>query len=206
MPRPDYERMISLLKDDRYQVSCCENNDDYHTPFARIWDNTTILKWNNTNEKNIGVFIDIFPIDGYPSNDFLAKIHMYRLKWFRVKSNTATRESFKDNEDKKIIKKIFKFIYRKPGNYYCKQMNKLAKKYNYETSEYVGVTTTSVHIFRERNKKNIYNETVYLPFENLQLPSIGEYDIYLTKLYGNYMKLPPENKRVSEHDFRIYRK
>ena len=46
---------------------------------------------------------------------------------------------------------------------------------------------------------NIYENTVKAKFENLMLPIPSEYDVYLTQMYGNYMELPPEEKRVPKH-------
>jgi len=36
-----------------------------------------------------------------------------------------------------------------------------------------------------------------MQFEDITLAGLKEYDEYLTYMYGNYMELPPEEKRVT---------
>lgn len=80
-----------LWHDDRYCLSSCEKNRDYNTPFARIWDTTTKLRWTVINEKEIGVFMDIFPLDGFPTGDLQTKIHLMRIKMLRSLVNAEVK-------------------------------------------------------------------------------------------------------------------
>ena len=52
---------------------------------------------------------------------------------------------------------------------------------------------------KEYFKSEIYENIEKTQFENLQLPIPKEYDFYLTQLYGDYMQLPPVEKRVPKH-------
>ena len=47
--------------------------------------------------------------------------------------------------------------------------------------------------------KTIYDHTQRYKFEDTTLLSFEDYDAYLSKLYGNYMQLPPKEKQVSHH-------
>lgn len=49
------------------------------------------------------------------------------------------------------------------------------------------------------DKERLLKVAVY-PFEDRQYESYAEYDYYLKRMYGDYMKLPPEEKRIT-HDF-----
>ena len=204
MPRKDYENLLYLWHDDRYCLSSCEKNRDYNTPFARIWDTTTKLRWTVINEKEIGVFMDIFPLDGFPTGDLQTKIHLMRIKMLRSLVNAEVRQKFLKNEKFRLIKLLLRKLFRKSGNHYAQRLNVVAKKYKFESCQYVGVKTTTVHLFREKNPKSIYSETVYLPFEHLFLPVPVGYNKYRTHLYGDYMQLPPENERHSKHEFVIW--
>jgi lipopolysaccharide cholinephosphotransferase len=205
MPRADYEYLIHHFTDKRYRLSSSEKDPEYHTPFARMWDSETLLEWNVLQEKSIGVFIDIFPMDGFPTNEIKSKLHMWHLKYYRVLINASVRKTFLKDEKWIIAKKMLKKLLRHNGNYYALKLNNIAKKYDYEKSAFVGVKTTSLHLFREKNTKEAFSSTIYLPFEDMSLPAPIGYDTYLSHLYGDYMQLPPEEERHSEHEFVIHK-
>lgn len=57
---------------------------------------------------------------------------------------------------------------------------------------------------KERIKKEWIENTSYVTFEGGQFMTVGDTDAYLTHLYGNYMQLPPEEKRVKARHAEIY--
>ena len=48
--------------------------------------------------------------------------------------------------------------------------------------------------------KTIFDEFEDVKFENRVFRKIKRHDVYLNQLYGDYMVLPPENKREN-HDY-----
>ena len=50
-----------------------------------------------------------------------------------------------------------------------------------------------------------FDKTINLPFENLSLPAPEKFDTILTQFYGDYMTLPPEEKRFYSHEFHAYK-
>lgn len=206
MPRPDYERLFSIYdnQNKEYILMSCESDPDYKNPYARLSDPRNVLHYRDGTVKDTGVFIDIFPIDGYPANALSAKLHQYRLAVRRKKMDFKRARS-SASRIKEVSKSIARLFLRRSVNEYCRQLNRLAKKYSYAESSYAGVAVTSLaHLFRERNEKKVYSETVFLPFEDLRLPAPAGYDTYLRKLYGDYMQLPPENQRVTQHDYILF--
>ena len=206
MPRPDYEYLIHHFHHERFHLSCCELERDYCSFQARIWDTRTILVWGKefAHEKRIGAFIDIFPMDGFPDSEFLTKIFLMRVKARRFLSSEKVRAGYKKEEKFITIKKLVMPFVRKDANTYVRRMAQFAQSYKYDSSNYVGVIGTGAHLFREKNPKSAYQTTVYLDFEGMKFPAPVGYDGYLRQLYGDYMKLPPEDQRVSEHTFKLY--
>ena len=43
-----------------------------------------------------------------------------------------------------------------------------------------------------------------VPFEGQLFPVPGNAEELLTRVYGDYMKLPPESERVTHHDFEAW--
>ena len=78
--------------------------------------------------------------------------------------------------------------------------DKVAKKHKYEQSKYVGTYSFNCppianhYILRE-----CFGEGTTKMFEGIEVNVPVNYDAYLTRLYGDYMKLPPEEKRVAHH-------
>ena len=57
------------------------------------------------------------------------------------------------------------------------------------------------------NRKEVYEKSVLIPFEDIMVPAPVGYDEYLTQLYGgNYMEMPPVEKRQTHHSYTITRK
>ena len=68
----------------------------------------------------------------------------------------------------------------------------------------MGVMTAPVHTTEEKVVKKDYLPTVEVSFEGRNYHAPENYHTYLTQLYGNYMELPPKEKRQSHHTFHMY--
>ena len=62
----------------------------------------------------------------------------------------------------------------------------------------------SYSIEKELMKAEVFGDYIDLVFEGIECMSIVGYDSYLRSLYGDYMKLPPVEKRVTRHTFDAY--
>ena len=59
---------------------------------------------------------------------------------------------------------------------------------------------------RKPFNKELFDTLVPYPFEDRFFLGFKDSDSYLTNAYGNYMELPPEEKRVTHHAFKAYKK
>ena len=79
MPRKDYETFCRNFKADGYSV-ILPGTKGYVYPFAKVFDTNTIIKENIKTKPLFGVYIDVFPMDGIPSNNsikYLKRIYHY---------------------------------------------------------------------------------------------------------------------------------
>ena len=76
--------------------------------------------------------------------------------------------------------------------------NKLCSKHDFYDSKYVACVAGR-YGKREVFRREVFEKTIPLPFETLILQAPQQYKTYLSSIYGEYMKLPPKEKRVSNH-------
>ena len=51
-----------------------------------------------------------------------------------------------------------------------------------------------------------FDEKNTLLFNGTEFSVPKDYDSILTRLYGDYMKLPPKEKRIAQHNYKAYKK
>ena len=205
--RKDYQRLLELYKNnDIFTLFSGNITPTYPFPFAKLSKNNSILKEDTNIKFDMGVNIDIFPIDALPSNNKKLKLHILHIKLYRLlwlgKANLIFRN--KKNPQKipmKIILKLFSFFVS--YGYLNKRIDKLAQSYDFEKSDFAGIAVWGYGI-NERCCKSIYENTIKLEFEGFQFDAPANYTEYLSNVYGNYMQLPPEEKRNTHHEFKAY--
>lgn len=211
MPRPDYERFIKEYKSKKpyYTLTCIQNNSQHLFTFAKLFDSRTIkiekgLDYSNANRG--GVEIDIFPMDGLPKDENKSDRYFKNQKnIFRCYSLAVGELKNSKNIFKKILKyiplKVCKFIGKE---YFINLINNRAKKYNFNDSEYVACSIVPYYGNKERILKEDYINQIEVEFESEVFYAPKGYHKYLSNLYGNYMELPPKEKRVTHHQCDIY--
>jgi lipopolysaccharide cholinephosphotransferase len=105
----------------------------------------------------------------------------------------------------RFLKKLkFSFISRNEpnkGKYVDELIIKQVKKYTSEDDCWVGCPTWSD--LKRPYEKIWFEKSVDMEFENELFSVPIGYDECLRRTYGDYMKLPPEEKRVQTHDYEI---
>jgi len=192
MPRPDYEKLIRLiltqkLLNEEYYLRCIENSTA-DLPFSKIVNSKTNLQ------------IDIFPLDGLPAN--LDECFKILKKAKKLKLNLARSLSIM-GAGENLFRDIFKIpvllIPKIMGSaYYRNRLNSLAHQYDYNNSKNIAVIANSCGS-GELIHRSAFENMVKVLFHGREFWAISEWDIYLSGMYGDYMKLPPENKRENHN-------
>ncbi len=204
MPRPDFMKLLQIwIDDNEYCIkSYFLNNIPF--PFAKIVNlNTQIDRLYGNEDKNI--WIDIVPVDGLPE-DIKEVKKIYRI--CNIYRKLLVLNYAKLGEGKTLLKKYMKYILKPIAVIYGEKrlidkINKLALKYPYETSKYVGIITWGLYGSGERMLKSEFEKYAEAEFEGYKFPIYSCWNSYLQNVYGNYMELPPEEKRKT-HDMTVY--
>ena len=211
MTRPEYDRFIHSFNGafENLEVLAPELDWDYYAPFANVHDKRTILFEGSNGHHGIelGVKIDVFPIDGVSSND--DEYHVQKTKFAKLWSllyskRVVISQLWKQNHRMAVLCFIKRIV--SLGYSYArvqKRIHALIVKSPYQESEYVDLSCYPWPN-DSRCKRDVFDEYISIPFESLMVSIIKDYDIYLRKAYGDYMQLPPEKDRIPKHSFSAY--
>ena len=208
MPRPDYERFIQSYQSINGYKLLPEGKDSM-IAMARVYDTqrtNVIMHKLPWCKKKIGVWIDIFPIDGAENDFSLFKNRVDKIYnlWERNIHYRLTQISFDIQMGfKKNLKLLAKKILWRKHNTNQDHI-KLMKTIQYGSTEYA--TSLAVPDCKEKEyyPLMLFNKYIEYEFENNKFMIIKEYEEYLNKIYSNYMELPPIEERIPKHTFNEY--
>lgn len=209
MPRQDFERLIELFKKDNsnYTLLYPGCSSDYYYTFGKLIDNRTVLdEYTYSDIEGMGVYIDIFILDGLPDKEILLKKHFDKLTKLRRKINRfSTRKPDIKNGLIRFLWNYYHYAIWRFGdiNALQEKLIKLSRKFDYYESKFVFVCGGAY------GTKDIFTQIMYgcgmdCTFEDVIVRIPSDYELNLKQLYGDFMKLPPEEKRISHHSFRAW--
>lgn len=203
MPRKDYEvfcKKAQALLPENYFVQTLETEEEYYQPFAKVRRSDTTFWEEGTagDHINHGIYMDIFPLDGYPTNWLMEKVFMLK----RIVYDNCLYQAGDYNElhgCRKLIAFCYKVLKgtlsRKEA---AKKKNKMVSRIPYDEGELVSCMVEDAPK-AEAVPVEIYGAGREVEFEGISIRVPEQYEIYLEKLYGDYMQFPSEEKRVPIH-------
>lgn len=215
MPRPDYERFLKLVEKEPvapYLRAISAEADTLSNPYCELLHMGTELERDTSQYireecQILHLFIDIFPQDGWPESDAAAKRLAAAMKRNRYLIQCGRAKLGKGTSFTHMLAKApVVFLMRLVGyKRLLRHMDRVAKRFDYDTSRYVGAITYGIYGPGERCLREEVVEFGELEFEGRMLCVPGCWDSYLHRIYGDYMKLPPEEKR-KDHRLRVWLK
>lgn len=205
MPREDYNKFFIIAQglNNDYKPVRWDITEGYPHPFGKFVKKNTVFR-EEKMEKSYGIYIDIFPWDNLPDENIAKKIYKIKLMSLRAMMRAKCGCKTYRRNGKIIISKLIKnlpfivlsiFISR---DSIISSYEKLASKYNEKQTDKIvlqddtpiGNWSTSLALFVDQGNAEFEDTFFSIP---------GEYDKYLSERYGNYNRLPPEDKRNNQH-------
>lgn len=218
MPRPDYEKFLKYCYDHNeelgiYRIFNTDTNKDYIYGITRVSDSRyNIIKEETSENCGMGIFIDVYPYDGLGNDkeEALRLLSISRRCCDIIVDMTRANQSVpkKLNYKGKIVYLFNRFINRIRGvRYYLHKNSSLRGEYKFDESEFVGplmwyFSKPHAVLF----KRSWFDNLIKMPFEDGMFYVPSEYHDLLTQAYGDYMKPPPVEKRIYQHQYKAYKK
>lgn len=208
MPRSDYEKFIQYCIDNEselmpFTLKHYRTCKEYIYPIARLVDTRYKIDYADMKDYGLGLFIDIYPLDNIDLSDqsFIKKINSI-IRKISVLGPTVYKPAH--NPIKNILKHAYYTVNKNKSLYkLLKKIDITAQKYNDKQCEHVACLVWETRDFME---KRFFEHSVKMMFNGVELDVPAEYDALLTYVYGDYMKLPPEEQRVAHHFYSAYKK
>ena len=215
MPRKDYEEFLRVAPADlpeKMEIQGIGFTRGYVLPYIKVHNRkTTFLAETDQNLKyHAGIFVDVFPLDAAPPTKKLKDRQFHRCwTWTRacVLSEYADPKLPEGmNGAVRSIARIgcaavhglFRLTGRKTGFFYRKYLREARRfEQDGEPEEYVQLC--DVFFPPEYNLSKTLFPTGTAQFEDMEIRIPGDYDTYLRDYFGDYMQLPPPDKRPNHY-------
>ena len=208
MPRDDYNRFCQTYQSERFCIATRDNDDSFQLAYARVYDKekTVYKAVEPCSKRPTGVWIDVFPADGCPSEEEIPSFYEQNRVIFRETEKVRWSMASINSEwvrYRKIVGHVSatkraisilrqKLFYQISGkkNYWVKKLIETNKTYPFDSSSHWSVFTF------------FYKHTVYFSkgaFEHCEMMKFEDFSFFvmcgwnevLSTLYGDYMKYPP---------------
>lgn len=206
--REDYNRLIESFPDtylDRYKLISLERDVRWDHPYAKAFDDRTLLKENALCAVDIGVNIDVYPIDDVPDEEKAwLKYDRYRRFFQRVDIVKGVRVSGR----RSLLKNIALVAMKLPLCFLKRRQTALFLSWYSQKNNgkgYASVFECAQGMLQKHKfSKDLFHSVIRMPFEDRSFMGFADYDAYLRNAYGDYMQLPPEEKRLTHHEYRAW--
>ena len=201
MLRDDFDKFLNVAKTELssdFFLQTNETDAEYQHPIARICLNGTKMIENCDvgGNMHLGIYTDIFPYDASPNSKAKMLLHKYMLLWLKL-SNSDRHTHHKPRTLKgRLLYPFFRLSTlplsdKKVEDLLYKQI----KKYNNSKASFVVRSGSQYAYEKVRIPRKLMEEFVTMDFEGFPMSVMKGYHQHLTENYGDYMALPPEEKR-----------
>ena len=209
MPRPDFEVFSnSFVSKHGYVLSSVYDKDTYIN-YTRVYDNarTLVISPAKAGLKEVGVWVDVYPIDGIPDDEDQARQQFVEIRKYSQRI-MAMRFIFRKLVSGSMLEKLIssmkylKKVIQWQGSLqqWHDRIIELCKKVVFgNTSRCSSLVCMEAN--RDDHQEIFPVSSFYayqlVPFEKEYFYIVSDYDTVLKVIFGDYMTLPPKDKQVS---------
>ena len=193
MLRKDYDKLLEIAQKEflpPYHFQSGHTDKNFTLGHAHLRkDNTAAIvdKCDVFEDYHQGIFIDIFVYDEIPDEEEDLAFFLQQIEKKKTLLKRYCDYHFSFLHPIFSIKTFFSILPLKKIGFFqaFKDYDQLLKG---EKGNYVACVGFSLDTNIFRRKKDLYEKTVLMPFEDIMMPVPNGYDVILKTQYGNYMK------------------
>lgn len=208
MPRKDYDKLIEVLPKelgDKYYFSAPQMDQPAHSLFLKIYRKDTLVSvWPFFKKE--GVHLDIFPLEYTPNSLFLTFLKSCVSFTLRTIAICSKKDELRNkNFEKAMSVNLSSFFYYKICCLIGLVFSFKNQKYWFDLydkfvsmskkTKYMAIPTGKHHYKGELFPVDFYLPPMKGEFEGRSVFLPNKCGYLLTNLYGNYMQIPPVDKR-----------
>lgn len=200
MPRADYDRFQAVCRaelPDAYFLQTPEESPLYPMEITKIRKKGTVYLTRlhqRFRTEDPGIWIDIFPLDDAPKQRSLGQDILGNF-YQKVIKKVLFRYSEEPENFTPLGRVQYRLVRLLPWNFYIGLRKKVLRHYNGRGCGYYVNYGSQYGYLKQTMPKSAYDPPVMLEFEGRQFSAPRDWDYILTRIFGDYMKLPPEEKR-----------
>lgn len=212
MPEPDYLSFLDYCSTHETSFGIINhiNTPSYYDGLTKIYDKKTIIKDKliSYEQMKLGVHIDICPIIGMGQTYEAAVKNYKKSTLYRELLTAKNWNHFERSKTRKWYYEPIRFCFYLMsrlvnGQKLIGRIDKMYSGISYDNSLFGGCLYGTYRI-KEILPITVFNNYELRKFEGREFYCLTDYDSYLGSLYGDYMQLPPVEKRKSHHYFDAY--
>lgn len=205
----DDDADVALLRDEYEKFrTACETELDTTRFYFQDHRNTPGYRWGygklrrkdtcflRENQEHMpyeqGIFIDVFPLDAVPDNYLLRSIKNFECFCIR---KVLWSEVGKIADKSAVKRAWFHLLSKIPGKWVFGYYHRVIRGTHKLDSKWVRILMFPTPNSEWGYLRKWYENSTDIVFEGITFQGIKEYDEYLSFKFGNYMELPPEEKR-----------
>lgn len=213
LTRENYEKLILLLRERSDYTLLDFQVKNYQYSYAKLCDKGSFQLSLAGEVSQFGLFVDIFPYDHLPESEIEQKTFLKEVHSKNINVGMSNIRTYFGH--KSYFKAFCRFFFYYPQYLKIKkeknmhnravELQQFMQQYNHKKTSYIGyVAWNYEEPIKEKFPKEIFEEYSDYLFEGKYYRGIKSYDIYLSQLYGDYMKIPPYNERDNHEYYKWY--
>lgn len=206
MSREDLNKFLRVYDDPDYGIYTPLKDKNNIQLLTKIYNKKTKVIFGNYPKKSLfGLWISIFAFDNAPDEN-LAEWERKRTRLFNLYHFRTVRYLTTDSLPRKVGKFILKLTALPYSSFsLAKRIEEHLSQFNNQKTKNIciwdcGFGFTKFFYF----PSELFDDYIDVYFDGIKVRIIKGYDKFMRMYYGDYMQLPPEEKRVPSHNYKAY--